>query len=257
MSFALITGSSKGIGKAIAIELAKKKYNLLLVARDEDLLKTTCNLIKKEYDVEAVYIAIDLSESTATQKIYDYVKDENLKIEILVNNAGYGLSGYFDQYALNDIVNMMNLNMQTIVQLTHLFLPILKQEKQAYILNIASSAAYQAIPCLSVYAASKSFVLSFSRGLYQELKSSNVSVTCVSPGPTNTAFVQRANLGKKGLEAAEKVNMQPQEVAEIAVKALFNKKQEVITGVLNKLGTFMSWLLPKALIERITMKIYQ
>lgn len=257
MSFALITGSSKGIGKAIALELAKKKYNLLLIARDEELLKTTCALIKKEYDVEALYIAIDLSESISVQKIYDYVKNENLKVEILVNNAGYGLSGYFHQYPLNEIVNMMNLNMQTVVQLTHLFLPLLKQHKQAYILNIASSAAYQAVPCLSVYAASKSFVLSFSRGLHQELKSSNVSVTCISPGPTNTAFVQRANLGKKGLEAAEKVNMQPQEVAEIAVKALFNKKPEIIAGILNKLGAFMSWLLPKTLIERITMKLYQ
>jgi short-subunit dehydrogenase len=257
MSIALITGASKGIGKAIAIELAKKKYNLLLIARDEELLKTTCEFIEKEYAVIAQYIAIDLSDSSAVQKIYDHVIEQNLDIEILVNNAGYGLSGYFDKYPLNEIINMMNLNMQTVVQLTHQFLPLLKERKQAYILNVASSAAYQAVPCLSVYAASKSFVLSFSRGLHQELRSSNVSVTCISPGPTNTAFVERANLGKKGLEAAEKVNMQPQEVAIIAVNALFRKKQEVITGTLNKLGAFMSWLLPKKWIERITMKLYQ
>jgi len=143
------------------------------------------------------------------------------------------------------------------VKLCKLFLPALRLQPKAYILNIASSAAYQAVPCLSLYAATKAFLLSFSRGLRQELRQSNVSVTCISPGSTDTDFSKRAQIGIKGLKAAEKINMTPEAVARIAVKSMFAGKTEVITGAINKLGAFLVWLSPKSLVERTAMKIYQ
>ncbi len=257
MGYALITGASKGIGKAIAFELAAKNYDLILVARSATDLQKNCQELENKYKVKALYLVMDLSEADAAQTTFEWVKNQQLSVEILVNNAGYGLSGFFDKYTLKEVLNMMQLNMQTLVQFTSLFLPELKKAKQGYILNIASTAAYQSVPGLSVYAATKSFVLSFSRGLHQELKGSNVSVSCISPGATDTAFVERANLGEKGLKAAQKVNMKPQEVAKIAVNALFDKNPEVIAGVVNKLGAFMAWLLPKNIVERTAMNIYK
>lgn len=257
MSYSLITGASKGIGKAIALELASKKYDVILLARSEESLKSLCAEIQSVYKVNAVYLALDLSAANAAEKTFSWVKENKYTVNILVNNVGYGLSGFFDRYKLEDVLNMMQLNMQTLVQFTSYFLPELKKEKQSFILNIASTAAYQSVPGLSVYAATKSFVLSFSRGLYQELKGSNISVSCISPGPTDTAFVERANLGEKGLKTAQKVNMKPEEIAEIAINTLFNKKPEIVVGTINKLGVFMAWLLPKNIVERVAMNIYK
>src|SRR5690606_32966863 len=119
------------------------------------------------------------------------------------------LSGELLKNKKEELANMLELNIISLVKLTYTFLPLLKKQPQAYILNIASTAAYQAVPLLTLYAASKSFVLSFSRGLAQELRGTNVSVTCISPGPTDTNFIVRANVGEKGLKTAEKVNMTP------------------------------------------------
>jgi uncharacterized protein len=257
MSFALVTGASKGIGKSIALELASRKTDLLLVARNEELLRSLCESIHKEYGVICHYLSLDLSSLHAPQHVYNWCRTNGYDVNILVNNAGYGLSGAFDKYSLDEHQNMMQLNMNVVVELTYHFLPDLKKHSQAYILNVASSAAYQAVPFLSVYAASKSFVLQFSRGLHLELKGTPVSVTCVSPGATDTSFVDRANIGAKGLELANKFNMQPAEVAKIAVNAMFNKKTEVITGFLNKVGAALAWLLPKKTIEKASAKIYQ
>ncbi len=258
MCYAIITGASKGIGKAIAKNLAARNYNVLLVARSEDQLSFTAGEIKSQYpQIDVQYFALDLSERNAGRKLLEWVQQNNFPVCILVNNAGYGLSGEFDKYTEKEYINMLDLNIITLTKLTYHFLPLLRRESQAYILNIASIAAYQAVPYLSLYAASKSFVLAFSRGLHQELLHSNVSVTCVSPGPTDTYFITRAGVGDKGVKAAEKVNMTPEAVAEIAVKALFNKRAEVITGFLNKLSAFMAWLLPKSWVERIAMQIYR
>ncbi|MER3471216.1 MAG: NAD(P)-dependent oxidoreductase [Chitinophagaceae bacterium] len=257
MSLALITGASKGIGKAIAFQLAAKGNNLLLVARNEQLLQSVAEEIKKVYPIAVDYFAIDLSQQGAAKKIFDWCQQKRYTVSILVNNAGYGLSGKFETYSLTDHLQMMQVNMNAVVELTHLFLPQLKRQPQAYILNIASSAAYQAVPYLSIYAASKAFVLQFSRGLNYELKNTPVSVTCISPGSTDTDFASRANVGDKGLKAAKKVNMTPEEVASIAVNAMYTKKSEVITGLINKLGAFFVWLLPKRLVENTAAKIYE
>jgi short-subunit dehydrogenase len=257
MAYALITGASKGIGKAIAQELAARKNNLLLIARSAEQLEQVANDLAKKHGIKTACLALDLSTPDAAEKVYNWCLENSYTINILVNNAGYGLSGNFDKYTLAENQNMMQLNMVFPVSLTQLFLPELLLQPKAYILNTASSAAYQSVPGLSLYAASKAFLLSFSRGLHQELKRKNVSVTCVSPGATDTDFVVRAQLGPKGLKAANQVNMTPEAVAKIAVKAMYKKKPEIITGTINKLSAFAAWLLPKGFIERTAMKIYQ
>lgn len=256
MDYALITGASKGIGKAIAEELAARGFNILLVARSGDLLQQVTGEITSRYRIKADYLALDLSAAGAGQQVFDWCRDKQYSVRVLVNNAGYGLSGPFEKYPLSDHLNMMQLNMTTLVSLTRLFLPELNKGPRAYILNIASSAAYQAVPKLSLYAATKSFVLAFSRGLHQELRGGPVSVTCISPGSTDTDFPSRAQIGEKGLKAAKKLNMTPAAVASIAVKSMLAGKAEVITGFVNKLGAVMAWLLPKTLVERTAMKIY-
>ena len=257
MEYALITGGSKGIGKHIADELARKGWNILLVARSADLLKQAAAELSSRYTVKVDWLAMDLSGHDAPQKVYDWCKQKDYTVRALVNNAGYGLSGPFEKYPWAEHLNMMQVNMSALVGLTRLFLPDLRGSSRSYILNIASSAAYQAVPKLSLYAATKSFVLAFSRGLHQELQGSPVSVTCVSPGATDTDFPNRAQLGEKGMKAAAKFNMNPQRVASLAVRAMLAGKTEVITGFVNKLGAAMAWLLPKTMVERTAMKIYE
>jgi len=257
MEYALITGASKGIGKAIASELASKGFNILLVARSGQLLEQVSAEITSRYRVKADWLALDLSHADAPQNVYDWCRAKGYTVQALVNNAGYGLSGPFEKYSLEEHWNMMQLNMQTLVGLVRLFLPDMRGQKRAYILNIASSAAYQAVPKLSLYAATKAFVLAFSRGMHQELRSTGVSVTCVSPGATDTDFPNRAQLGEKGMKAAEKFNMAPAAVAALAVKGMLARKPEVITGFINKLGAAMAWLLPKSVVEKTAMKIYE
>ena len=255
--YALITGASKGIGKAIASELASKGFNVLLVARSEPLLEQVTAEITSRYRVKADWLALDLSHVNAPQNVYDWCRAKGYTVQALINNAGYGLSGPFEKYSLEEHWNMMQLNMQTLVGLVRLFLPGMRSLPRAYVLNIASSAAYQAVPKLSLYAATKAFVLAFSRGLHQELRDSPISVTCVSPGATDTDFPNRAQLGEKGMKAAEKFNMAPESVAALAVKGMLSRKPEVITGFINKLGAAMAWLLPKSMVEKTAMKIYE
>lgn len=257
MSFALITGASKGIGKAIAFQLAARNKHLLLIARNETELNSVAGALQQQFNITAHVFALDLSAPNAVTKIVNWCKENNYIVDTLVNNAGYGLSGPFEKYNFAEHLNMMQLNMNVVVEMVHTFLPQLKSQPKSYILNIASSAAYQAVPFMSLYGASKAFVLNFSRGLHHELMSSNVSVTCVSPGATDTAFVDRANIGTKGLNLAKKVNMKADDVAKIAVDAMYNGRPEVVTGFLNKLGVAMVWLLPKKFIEKTSAKIYQ
>ncbi len=254
--YTLITGASKGIGKAMALQLAKLGYNLLLVARSENELQQIAVNIKQEFGVNVYYLYLDLSEKDSPAKVAHWCKNLQVPLSILINNAGYGLWGKFEDLSIGDQLNMLDLNTRTVVELTHLLLPVLKTQKQAFILNVSSTAAYQVVPTLTLYAASKAFILSFSRGLRYELKDSNISVSCLCPGPTDTGFAQRAGMDTLA-ELAAKFNMSANEVAKIGLKGLFNKKAEIITGFLNKLSSFGARHLPKALIERITAGLYK
>lgn len=257
MKYALITGASKGIGRAIAQELAARGVHLVLVARDRFLLEELTSHLSVKYNIDARFFSLDLAEADAAQQLYNWILQQQIQIHILVNNAGYGLSGPFESYTASEHKEMMRVNMTVPVELTSVLLPQLKQNQPSYILNIVSSAAYQSVPGLSTYAASKAFMLSFSRGLRYEMRKKGISVTAVSPGSTDTGFAARAKVGKKGLKAAEKVNMTPEAVAKIAVNAMYGKKAEVITGFINQLGAFLVWLLPKKLAEKTAAGIYE
>lgn len=256
MKYALITGASKGIGKSIAEILASKKRNLLLIARSGDLLQSLAQHLKEKYQIETNWLSVDFTESGASQKIYQWCTDNNYSIDILINNAGYGLSGPFEHYTAKEHTDMMQVNMNVVVELCSLFLPELKKASQAHIMNIASSAAYQAVPGLNVYAASKAFVLSFGRGLQYELRQTSVRVTTICPGGTDTDFANRANLIDKARKAGEKLNMTSEAVAKQAIDAMFAGKTEKITGILNQIGAAFVWLLPKSIVEKTAAGIY-
>ena len=254
--YALITGASKGIGKSVACLLAQKNYNLLLIARSETGLGQLAENIKAEYGVDVLYLVLDLSVSGAAQQASEWCKSLKVPICVLVNNAGYGLWGDFELSEISEQLNMLSLNINTVVELTYYLLPILKNNQQSYILNVSSTAAYQAIPTFSVYAASKAFVLSFSRALHYELKNTPVSVSCVSPGPTDTSFAHRAGLDAIA-DLAEKFNMSPETVARIALREMFLKKTEIVPGLLNRLSSFAARHMPRILVERISANLYK
>ncbi|RYZ16540.1 MAG: SDR family oxidoreductase [Chitinophagaceae bacterium] len=257
MNYILITGASKGIGLSIARSWAARGFNVLLVARGAEALETAAAAIRKDFGVQVDFRSEDLGDAAAPQRLLDWCRSSGYAVQGLVNNAGFGSSGAFTELPLEGQQNMMQVNMNALVALTHLFLPELKKQPKAWLLNIASSAAYQAVPFLSIYAATKAFVLTFSRGLRYELRDSSVSVTCVCPGSTDTDFANRAQVGPKAQKAAEKVNMTPEAVAEAAVKATLQGRAEVITGAINKLGAFLVWLFPKSLAEKTAAGLYK
>jgi uncharacterized protein len=256
MNYSVITGASKGIGKAIAFELAKSKQNLLLIARSAAELEALCVELHEKFNIEARFLAIDLSAPDAAQKVYQFTIENQLSVDTLINNAGYAVWGHFESNDLEEQNKMLQLNMLTIVNLTYYFIPILKKQKQSYILNIASIAAYLPVPSLILYAASKSFVLSFSRGLNYELKDSPISVTCISPGPVDTNFVNRAGMQAIANTAA-KFEISPERLAKKALKAMYSKKIEYVPGFTNKLGVLLSLFIPKRLIEKVIASAYK
>ena len=257
MDYALITGASRGIGKSIAETLASKGNNLLLVSRSEEALKELSHSIIQKYKVKVDYLAIDLATADAAEQIYIWYVSKKYRINILVNNAGYGLWGDFDKRSIQSHNEMLQLNMLTVVQLTHALLPELKSHPKSYILNVASTAAYQAVPTLSLYAASKSFVLLFTRGIRLELKNSGVSVSCLCPGPTSTDFVERAGMSNAIKQKAETFSMTAEQVALIGIKGMYNGKAEIIPGLLNKIIVVATAWLPKFITEKIANDLYK
>jgi uncharacterized protein len=256
MAFALVTGASGGIGLCLAEELAKKKVNLLLVARSEDRLTAAATRLKSIYGIEAFFLAIDLTQPSAEDKVKAWIDTHQWPVNILINNAGYGLWGRVDELNTSALNNMMQLNMSSMVNLCHSMIPILKKQTQSYILNVASTAAYQAVPTLSVYAATKAFVVLFSRGLRWEIKGSGISVSCLSPGATSTGFVDRAGM-QAMKEKAEKFSMKAEAVASIGIAGMFKRKAEIIPGFVNRISVTATYFLPKKWVERIAYGLYK
>lgn len=255
-TYALITGASKGIGKAMALALAKRKINLLLAARSLTALTDLQEEIQASYNIKVFSLSIDLSEANAASELYQWVEKKQINISILINNAGYGLWGRFNELNLTEQLEMCQLNMNMVTSLCHYFIPMLQKQKQAYIMNVCSTAAYQAVPTMAVYSATKAYVLLFTRALRFELKDSPVSVTCFSPGPVDTGFAERAGLDAFS-KMAEKFNMKPDEVAQIALKGMFAKKSEIIPGFTNIISVYANRILPKAFIEKMAAGIYK
>lgn len=256
MPFALVTGASGGIGLALARELASRKHDVLLVARSGDILKKHAEEIRTTFGIKTGFLAIDLAAPGASAAVLQWTKQSNYEIDILINNAGFGSWGPLESIPEEDFKGMMQLNMVTLAELCRSFIPELKRHSKAYILNTASTAAYQAVPTLSVYAATKGFVLLLSRGLKWELKDTNVSVSCLSPGPTTTGFIDRANLGMIK-ERAEKFSMPAEAVAKAAIKGMFARKAEIIPGFTNWLSSKLAEIVPKGIPERIARDLYK
>lgn len=257
MNYALITGASGGIGLCIARELAKRKINLLLVARSANTLSTICSELEKEFGIKADYLAVDLSQANSTITITDWLKSKSYHVSILVNNAGYGIWNTVENTPADQLNNMMQLNMNAVVNLCHAMLPLLKDQSKSYILNVASTAAYQAVPTLATYAATKAFVVLFTRGLRVELKESNISVTCLSPGATSTNFVDRAGMDNSLKQRAEKFSMKPEAVAKIGIDGMFKGKAEVLPGFVNWISVQMTYFMPKSIPEKIASGLYK
>ena len=255
-NFALVTGASKGIGRAIAHELARRGCNLLLTARSENLLNVLASELTYKYKNEVHIFPADLSDSATPQHLYNFCIEKKLPVNILINNAGYGLWGKFSALNLDDQLNMLRLNNEVIVRNTYLFLDMLKKHEPSYILNVASTAAYQAVPTMAVYAASKIFVLNYSRALRHELKGSRVSISCLCPGTTLTEFMDHA--GQQALrKRADKVAMKPDAVARIAMRGMFFRKAEIIPGFINWFSVKIIPFMPKKLVENIAASLYK
>lgn len=255
MKQAIVTGASKGLGKAFAHLLAAQGYNLLLVARSEKLLLEEGETLTKQFGIRVNVLALDLSESNSTASVINWCTQHQFKPSVLINNAGYACWGYFEKIELQQHQQMMHVNMSTLVNLTHGLLPLLKQSEKSYVLNVASTAAFQSVPTMSLYAASKAFVRSFTRGLRYELRNSTVSVTCLSPGPIATNFIQQAGM-EAMQETAKKFEMPADEVAKKGLRAMFKGKSESIPGIVNYLTVKASFIVPDLLLEKIAANLY-
>ncbi len=250
----LITGASGGLGESFAQIFAQKGYNLVLVARSEDKMKNIAQELEGKHNIKITVLAQDLSQPNSAEKIYNEVKNKNIDVEILINNAGFGRIGAFKDEKVTTLTEMVNLNVTTLTELTALFLPAMIERNSGKILNIASVASFQSLPNFGVYAASKAYVLNFSEALHYELKGTNISVTALCPGPINTGFAKRAN-GENSILFKNATT--PRVVAEVGYKALIKNKVYTVVGFRNKLMISMSNLLPsRRLIVNIAKKQY-
>jgi short-subunit dehydrogenase len=257
--YALVTGGSSGIGKAICFELAKLNYNLLVVGRNEKNLTDLQSELQNQYKVEVTILKKDLSDLQQTNEIVNYIQSNKINLSVLVNNAGYGLWGTFAELDLDAQFKMLNVNVNSVIILTHKLLPILKQQAQSFIMNVSSTTAFQPVPYLGLYAASKSLVDSFTKSLQIELAkhATNISVSSLLPGTTDTGFIDVGGFNDKIKKMAKKVEMSPESVAKIAVKGMLNKKYEIIPGAVNWWSAKAVGFLPATIINNISKGIYE
>lgn len=244
----LITGASSGIGKEFAKEFAKKDFDLILVARREELLQNLKEEIEKEYSVNCDYIALDLLKDV--DELYEYCKSQNHEVNILVNNAGFGDFKDFLDADINKLMDMIELNNKALVKLTYLFAKDMKEVGYGHIINVGSVASFVPGPHMAVYYATKSFVLSFSLALREELKNFGVRVSTLCPGPTDTPFWEVAN-GKSFKNAFTRSSKQ---AAKTGVEMFLKNKPYSIDGSIYKLAINATRLLPPSLSSKIIGK---
>lgn len=254
MEYALITGASSGIGLELANIMAEKGHNLILVARREEALLKLKDQLETRYKNSAVTFALDLSIPQQAKVLYERCVAQNLTVNCLVNNAGYGDYGKFDTSKISTYQNMLQLNVLALTDLTALFLEGMKKRQSGRILNVGSIAAFQPIPNFSVYAASKAYVMQFTEALNYELRGTGVTVTLLSPGVTETGFVARANMHNAA--NAKGRLMDAREVALQGYQAMMKGKLNVTPGWKNQLMTFGSKTMPsREMLLRISANI--
>lgn len=242
--YALITGASSGIGLAMARQMAERGYGLILVARRKDRLDTLKEELEKLHSVKVVVLAQDLAEPDAAQKLVEATRI--FKVDVLINNAGYGMQGKFLSMDLEAVEKMFRVNMVSLTQLTQLFAKEMVKRQGGYILNVASAAAFLPSPYVSAYAATKAYVLHFSEALSFELQGTGVSVSTLYPGITTTEFNEVAEAKTPGFMAPSILGAQ--EVAEIGLAGMFGRKTAIIPGKINKLNAFFSHVAPRRLV---------
>ncbi|MFC0272405.1 SDR family NAD(P)-dependent oxidoreductase [Metabacillus herbersteinensis] len=242
----LITGASGGIGRELAFQFAKDGYQLVLVARSEKRLQQLAE------ELTPAPVAIKVKDISSPEGVYELVNDlkaENIKVDVLVNNAGFGLYGEFTETSIDEELNMIDLNIKTLTLLTKLLIPSMMKNKTGHILNVASIAAFQPGPLMAVYYATKAYVLSFSEALENELQGTGVGVSVLCPGPTETGFSDRANLEQSKL-FKDNV-MDAASVAKIAYEGMKQKKSLIIPGMKNRLLTIVVRLLPRKTVTKV------
>lgn len=247
MSYTVITGASAGIGAEFAKQLAEKGENLILVARRTEKLESIANELMAKHAVDIRSFGVDLSVSTGSETLATLIENDGLTVSALINNAGFGDRGPFIELGQDRQMQMIQLNVNTLVELTHRLLPQIKQQKDPYIINVASTAAFQAGPNMAIYYATKAFVLSFSEALYEELKSQGVAVSALCPGPTLSEFAEEANITDSNLFKAGAMT------SEDVVKQALSKRKNaiVIAGWTNQLSVNLGKVSPRAVTRKI------
>ncbi|MFP5491400.1 MAG: SDR family NAD(P)-dependent oxidoreductase [Bacteriovoracia bacterium] len=254
-NFALITGASSGIGLHFAHELAKQGTNLVLVARREDILQSLAREFAEKYSIQTWTLKADLNLAGEARRIRQFCEEKQIPVDLLINNAGKGLWGDFTDKNLTENLATMDLNMRSLTELTGEMFPLLKKRPSG-VINIASTAAFQAIPTFAVYAATKSYVLSFTRALHHEWKPFGIHVTAVCPGGTNTSFMSEAQMGHL-MPVTHKFLMSPERVVKASLLAVKKNQIEVVPGVLNWLGSKLARFSPRCLTEMLLGKIFR
>ncbi len=231
--FAVVTGASLGLGKSIACELAERGYSLLMVSLPGEGLPELCTQLSTQYGVDAIAFETNITKSEELNALLENI-NANYCVEILVNNAGIGVSGEFEGTDSEKIIGLLRLNIEALVLLTHGLIPNLKKRCKSYILNISSMAAYSPIGYKTVYPASKAFVYSFSRGLNAELREFGIQVTVANLGPmrTNAAVIERINGHNALIRSTVK---DPAEVAKICIRRLFKGRKVIMINYLSYL----------------------
>ena len=254
--FTLITGAGAGIGKALAIECASRKMNVLLVALPDSELETTASEIRSAYKVECYSLGIDLSKPESFCNVYKWVKENNFNINILINNVGIGSKGNFEHTETIFYERQLQLNVHAATMLTRLLLDELKANAPSHIMNTSSMGGFYMIPGKTVYSASKAYVYFFSRSLRLELKPHNVIVSVLCPGGTDSNEKTIAiNKELKGI--AKQSILMPEHVAKEAIDKMLKGKARIIPGFINKISYHLSRLVPEFIQQIIISNAFK
>jgi short-subunit dehydrogenase len=254
---ALITGATSGIGLELARLLAQRGYDLFLASRSAGKMADIQQNFTRQYGVEVHTLEIDLSEPQSASRVFAHCQNKGLEVEVLVNNSGFGLFGPHLANELEPITRLAQLNMVSLVELCTLFAKPMKERRAGYILNVASTAAFQAIPYFAEYAASKAFVLHFSLGLAGELEEHQVTVSCLCPGPTQSQFFAVANPQGAGQSPfGGRPLMTAEEVARAGISTLFAGKLFVIPGWTNKFLAQLNRLFPRRMALNVVKRMF-
>jgi short-subunit dehydrogenase len=254
MATALITGASNGIGLELAKVHASKGGDLVLVARNKSKLDELKKELESEYKVSVYTIGKDLSAINSAQEVYDETNKQNIQIDYLINNAGFGDFGMFVETEWNKELQMINLNITTLTQFTKLYLQDMVKRRSGKIMNVASTAAFQPGPTMAVYFATKAYVLSFSEAVNNEVSDKGVTLTTLCPGATESGFQAAAAMEESNLVKGKKLPTS-KEVAEYGYAAMMKGKTVAIHGLMNWIMANSVRFIPRAIVVKVTRKI--